>query len=105
MSSWPASAGPLLPETGASTNRTPGRSRPSWWASLADAELARLHDRLPDLNEKQQAEIAATVHRTLRKVLHQPTVRAKELSSGPAGPHYLEALRQLFGLNAGEGAI
>jgi glutamyl-tRNA reductase len=69
---------------------------------LADVELARLHDRLPDLNEKQQAEMAATVHRILRKVLHRPTVRAKEFSAGPAGPVYLEALRQLFDLSAGE---
>ena len=29
MSSWPASAGPLLPDTGASTNMTSGRSSPS----------------------------------------------------------------------------
>jgi glutamyl-tRNA reductase len=69
---------------------------------LADAELARLHDRLPDLNEKQQAETAATVHRILRKVLHRPTVRAKEFSTGPAGPVYLEALRQLFDLSVSE---
>jgi glutamyl-tRNA reductase len=68
--------------------------------SLADAELARLHNRLPDLNEKQQAEIAATVHRILRKVLHRPTVRAKQFTAGPAGPVYLETLRQLFDLSA-----
>ena len=29
MSSWPCSAGPLLPETGASTNVTPGRAAAS----------------------------------------------------------------------------
>ena len=69
---------------------------------LADAELARLHHRLPDLTDTQQAETAATVHRILRKVLHRPTVRAKELSASPAGPAYLEALRQLFDLNADE---
>jgi glutamyl-tRNA reductase len=69
---------------------------------LADAELARLHHRLPDLTDKQQAETAATVHRILRKVLHRPTVRAKEFSASPAGPVYLEALRQLFDLSAGE---
>lgn len=69
---------------------------------LADAELARLHHRLPDLTDKQQAETAATVHRILRKVLHRPTVRAKELSASPVGPAYLEALRQLFDLNADE---
>ena len=45
---------------------------------LADAELARLHDRLPDLSEHQRADTAATVHRILRKILHRPTVRAKD---------------------------
>jgi glutamyl-tRNA reductase len=67
---------------------------------LADAELARLHDRLPDLSEQQRAETAATVHRILRKILHRPTVRAKEFSTGPNGPVYLDALRQLFDLSA-----
>ena len=33
MSSWPASAGPLLPDTGASTNIRSGRARPSRAAS------------------------------------------------------------------------
>jgi glutamyl-tRNA reductase len=69
---------------------------------LADTELARLHDRLPGLSAEQQAETAATVHRILRKILHWPTVRAKEFSTGPKGPDYLEALRQLFDLNAGQ---
>jgi len=69
--------------------------------NIADAELARLQDRLPDLGEQQRAETAATVHRILRKVAHQPTVRAKELSTGPRGAIYLEALRQLFDLDAG----
>jgi glutamyl-tRNA reductase len=71
-------------------------------AELADAELARLRHRLPDLSEEQQAELAATVHRTLRKILHQPTVRAKEFSAGPNGPVYLDALRQLFDLRTEE---
>jgi glutamyl-tRNA reductase len=63
---------------------------------LADAELARLHDRLPDLSEHQRAETAATVHRILRKILHRPTVRAKEFSANPEGRIYLDALQQLF---------
>jgi glutamyl-tRNA reductase len=69
---------------------------------LADAELARLHHRLPDLTEAQRAETAATVHRILRKVLHRPTVRAKEFSTSPDGPIYLDALKQLFDLRADE---
>jgi glutamyl-tRNA reductase len=71
---------------------------------LADAELSRLHDRLPDLTERQRAETAATVHRILRKVLHRPTVRAKEFSAGPDGPAYLEALCRLFDLGAPAGS-
>jgi glutamyl-tRNA reductase len=67
---------------------------------LADAELERLHDRLPGLSEDERAETAATVHRILRKILHRPTVRAKEFSAGPNGPVYLEALQQLFDLDA-----
>jgi glutamyl-tRNA reductase len=69
---------------------------------LADAELARLHDRLPDLTEQQRLETSATVHRILRKVLHRPTVRAREFSSSPEGQLYLDALRELFDLAADE---
>jgi glutamyl-tRNA reductase len=69
---------------------------------FADAELARLHDRLPDLSDQQRAETAATVHRILRKVLHGPTVRAKQFAAGPDGPVYLEALQQLFDLSPGQ---
>jgi glutamyl-tRNA reductase len=69
---------------------------------LADAELARLHDRLPDLSEHQRAETAATVHRILRKILHRPTVRAREFSSSPQGGLYLDALQELFDLRSAE---
>ena len=69
---------------------------------FADAELARLDHRLPELSEQQRAETAATVHRILRKVLHRPTVRAKEFSTGPQGPVYLDALKQLFDLRTDE---
>ena len=68
---------------------------------LADAELVRLHDRLPDLTDQQRAETDAAVHRILRKILHRPTVRAKEFAAGPDGPVYLDALRQLFDLTTG----
>jgi glutamyl-tRNA reductase len=68
---------------------------------LADGELERLHDRLPNLSDQQRAETAAAVHRILRKVLHRPTIRAKEFSAGPSGPVYLDALRELFDLSVG----
>jgi glutamyl-tRNA reductase len=66
--------------------------------TLADAELARLERRLPGLDDRQRAETAATVHRILRKVLHQPTVRVRELGTGSEGQLYVEALRRLFDL-------
>jgi glutamyl-tRNA reductase len=66
---------------------------------IAATELARLQDRLPDLNEQQRAETAVAVHRILRKVLYQPTTRAKELAAGPDGPAYLAALSTLFDLD------
>jgi glutamyl-tRNA reductase len=69
---------------------------------LADAELARLHDRLPELSEHQWVETAASVHRILGKVLHPPTVRAREFSASPEGRLYLDALRELFDLAAAE---
>jgi glutamyl-tRNA reductase len=68
---------------------------------LADTELDRLHDRLPELSEQQRAETASAVHRILRKILHRPTVRAKEFSTGPDGTVYLNALSRLFDLSAG----
>ncbi|GAA1275630.1 glutamyl-tRNA reductase [Pseudonocardia aurantiaca] len=64
---------------------------------LAEAELLRLHDRMSSLSDELRAETTATVHRIVRKFLHGPTVRAKELSTDPEGAVYLEALRQLFG--------
>jgi glutamyl-tRNA reductase len=69
---------------------------------LAEAELDRMHGRLPSLSEQQRAETTATVHRIVRKFLHRPTVRAKQWSTDPEGLVYLEALRQLFDLSASE---
>jgi glutamyl-tRNA reductase len=66
-------------------------------AQLAEAELLRLDGRLPGgLSERQRAETAAAVHRILRKFLHGPTVRARELSAEPDGRIYVEALSRLF---------
>jgi glutamyl-tRNA reductase len=69
---------------------------------LAEVELLRLHDRLPSLTEQQRAETAATVYRILRKFMHRPTVRAKELATDPEGSVYLEALERLFDLGSSD---
>ncbi|MGY1744467.1 glutamyl-tRNA reductase [Blastococcus sp. SYSU D00695] len=67
-------------------------------AEVVDAELLRLSTRLPDLDARARAEIARTVRRVVDKLLHEPTVRVKELASAPGGVDYADALRALFGL-------
>ena len=65
---------------------------------MVDAELLRLSTRLPDLDTRARAEVARTVHRVVDKLLHEPTVRVKELASVPGDTDYAGALRALFGL-------
>ncbi|MEU4190709.1 glutamyl-tRNA reductase [Kribbella sp. NPDC026611] len=66
---------------------------------LVDSELARLDRRLPGLDETQRHEVARTIRRVVDKLLHNPTVRVKELGGDPGGPTYADALRQLFALD------
>lgn len=68
-------------------------------AEVVDAELLRLDSRLPELADGVRDELAQTVRRVVDKLLHTPTVRVKELASGPAGAEYAEALRELFQLD------
>ncbi|MCW2582369.1 MAG: hemA, partial [Klenkia sp.] len=67
-------------------------------AGVVDAELLRLSTRLPDLDARARSEIARTVRRVVDKLLHEPTVRVKELAGAPGGTDYADALRALFGL-------
>ncbi|MBB5937963.1 glutamyl-tRNA reductase [Streptomyces zagrosensis] len=68
-------------------------------ADVVAGEIARLDGRLPDLDEKQRAEITQTVRRVVDKLLHAPTVRVKQLASTPGGAGYADALRELFDLD------
>lgn len=68
-------------------------------ADVVAGEMSRLNGRLPDLDDKQRAEITQTVRRVVDKLLHAPTVRVKELASTPGGAGYADALRELFDLD------
>ncbi|WP_415951322.1 glutamyl-tRNA reductase [Streptomyces sp. KLOTTS4A1] len=68
-------------------------------ADVVDSEVARLRGRLPDLDERQQAEVVQTVRRVVDKLLHAPTVRVKQLAGEPGGAGYADALRTLFDLD------
>ena len=66
---------------------------------VVDAELARLSSRLPELGERERAEVEQAVRRVVQTLLHTPTVRVKELTESPIGLSYADALRELFGLD------
>lgn len=68
-------------------------------SQVIEAELGRLDSRLPELDARTRAEVAAAVRRAVEKVLHAPTVRVKELATTPNGDQYAAALRALFDLD------
>ncbi|HEX6920965.1 MAG TPA: glutamyl-tRNA reductase [Actinomycetes bacterium] len=68
--------------------------------NVVEAELTRLAGRLPDLQQRDRAEIEQTVRRVVDKLLHAPTVRVKQLAEEPGGQTYADALSKLFGLDA-----
>ena len=62
------------------------------------AELARLAQRRPELTDQQRAEVAHAVHRLVQRLLHQPTVRIRQLAAEPGGQSYAAVLAELFDL-------
>lgn len=66
--------------------------------TVVETEMARLDARLPQLDDRTRAEVQAALRRVSDKLLHRPTVRVKQLSSGPA-MSYATALAELFALD------
>ncbi|GAA1474406.1 glutamyl-tRNA reductase [Corynebacterium felinum] len=67
-------------------------------ADLVDTELSRLRSRVDNLNEAEFVEVANTVRRVVDKLLHQPTIKAKELAASSGVVSYESALQEFFGL-------
>ena len=68
-------------------------------ANVVDAELARLAGRVRGLDARAMDEVAKSMRRVTDKLLHDPTVRVKELAGAPGGDTYEDALRVLFDLD------
>ncbi|MCG5215151.1 glutamyl-tRNA reductase [Streptosporangium sp. KLBMP 9127] len=68
-------------------------------AEVLDAELGRLISRVPELEGRARDEVTQTLRRVVDKLLHEPTVRVKQLAASASGDHYAEALRELFDLD------
>ena len=67
--------------------------------AVVEAEMERLVTRLPDLDEAARAEVLQSVRRVADKLLHQPTVRVKELANETGAVSYAAALAELFSLD------
>ncbi|CAM3636833.1 glutamyl-tRNA reductase [Nocardioides zeicaulis] len=67
--------------------------------SVVDAEMERLAARLPGLDDATRAEVLHTVRRVADKLLHEPTVRVKELADAEPASSYTAALAELFRLS------
>ena len=65
---------------------------------VVETEMARLERRLPDLDAATRAELLHTLRRVTDKLVHQPTIRAKELGDRDA-VSYATALAELFALD------
>ena len=67
--------------------------------NVVDAEMSRLESRLPDLDDATRREIRHAVRRVADKLLHEPTVRVKELANEQGAVSYAAALAELFALD------
>ena len=66
---------------------------------VVEAELERLVQRLPGLDISSRAEVERSIRRVAEKLLHQPTVRVKELANDSGAVSYAAALAELFALD------
>lgn len=66
---------------------------------VLDAEMRRLRLRLAGVDEPTMAEVERAMRRAMATLLHNPTVRMKELAAQPGGDRYAEAISALFDLD------
>lgn len=67
---------------------------------VVDGEIDRLDHLLPGLDDRTRAEVAKAIRRVADKLLHEPTVRVRELA-GEGAITYERALAELFALDSG----
>lgn len=66
---------------------------------VVDAELQRLFTRMPQWGDAEREEITLALRRVADKLLHQPTVRVRELAGSAEAVSYTAALAELFSLD------
>ena len=58
--------------------------------------MSRLAGRLPDLDEATRAEVLQAVRRVADKLLHEPTVRVRELANEEGAVSYAAGFARYF---------
>lgn len=66
------------------------------------SEMERLAAKLADLTDEQRANVELLTNSIVNKILHLPTVRMKEVAGRDECYLYVDAVRDLFGLESGE---
>ncbi|WP_342318943.1 glutamyl-tRNA reductase [Corynebacterium mayonis] len=72
---------------------------------VTESELARLRARVPSLNDEEFAAVTRAVRRVVDKLLHNPTVKIKELAASSGTVSVETALEELFGLGRSSVAV
>jgi glutamyl-tRNA reductase len=67
--------------------------------AIRTQELAKLFARLGTVSDAERVAIEAMASSIVNKLLHGPIVRVKQQSQSKGGAQYLQALRELFGLD------
>jgi len=67
--------------------------------SIRAAEVARQSGRLASLSPEQRDDVDQLTVAIVRKILHLPTVRLKELAAAPGAAAYVDAVWRLFDLD------
>lgn len=66
--------------------------------SVVETEMIRLESRLPDIDPAVLDEVRHAVRRVADKLLHEPTVRVRQLADEQGAVSYAAALAELFAL-------
>ena len=64
--------------------------------SISQAELARLLDKIPEIDERTKKEIEHSFQRLVNKFLHPPLESLREEQPGEPQQHLLETIKRLF---------
>jgi glutamyl-tRNA reductase len=67
--------------------------------AIREAELEKAIRRMPELSPEAQGQLDLLTKSIVKKILHSPTIRLREVSGSPHAADYADITRGLFGLD------